>query len=85
MASSGGDLFGEWRWLSAEETKRKELGCEDIRKYMGGLRKKRKIEEMEMGNNAYCRDDGGENNKRLSRRLSPLLSIRPTATVIERK
>ncbi|KAL1967818.1 hypothetical protein VTN77DRAFT_2507 [Rasamsonia byssochlamydoides] len=30
---------GEWRWLSAEETKRKEFGCADIRKYLGGLKK----------------------------------------------
>jgi hypothetical protein len=65
--ASGGLQSGEWRWLSAEETKRKELGCEDIRKYMGGQRKKRKIEEiMEMGNNEKC-----------NKRLSSLSSIRP--------
>ncbi|KAN0082194.1 hypothetical protein V8E54_003492 [Elaphomyces granulatus] len=74
-------LSGEWRWLSAGETKRKELGCDDIRKYMGGPRKKRKIEETEMVGN--CCDGESKNNKRLlSRRPSPssspsLLPIRP--------
>lgn len=70
MASSsggGGLQSGEWRWLSAEETKRKDLGCEDIRKYMGGQRKKRKIEEItEMAN-----------SEKSNKRLSSLSSIRP--------
>jgi hypothetical protein len=30
---------GEWRWLSAEEAKRNELGCQDIRNYLGRLKK----------------------------------------------
>ncbi|KAL1979946.1 hypothetical protein VTN96DRAFT_4876 [Rasamsonia emersonii] len=37
--NSRGKTTGEWRWLSAEEAKRKELGCEDIRKFFGGVKK----------------------------------------------
>lgn len=45
---------GEWKWMSKEDAQRAELGCEDIRGFMGGERK-RKMED--------CGKDGGDRKR----------------------
>lgn len=42
-ASVGPSGAGEWKWISEEDARKQELGCEDIRGFMGGERK-RKVE-----------------------------------------
>ncbi|KAL2005321.1 hypothetical protein VTN00DRAFT_2532 [Thermoascus crustaceus] len=53
-----GDRGGEWRWMAAEEVKRRrERGCGDIRCFMGGVAKKRRVEVDSVhgkGKGNYC-------------------------------
>ncbi|KAK2762692.1 hypothetical protein FQN54_000866 [Arachnomyces sp. PD_36] len=57
---AGKRAAGEWNWISEEDAKKAEWGCEDIRGFMGGERK-RKIGSGFGGKD----DDGGGDRKRI--------------------